>query len=174
MVFIPSVFFVNYLGVSQSRDEFDELSSTCWFLRSCLYSWSWSTCCTITYHSIVRLHHRAAEVTLWCRKMHLLWMDKKKSKKKTDPSVSWPDIHGSGAIGKVWSLPLWFGPSIHLLHLLPSEVKGLCLLVGSSLSFCLVMSALSRKTSPCFSSVQGHTHTQTPLERLLYKRFNTI
>lgn len=93
-------------------------------------------------------------------------------KNKRDPSEPWPDIHGSGAVGNVWSLTLRFGPSIHLLYLLPSEVKELCLLVGSV----LILSCNGRSQQEnklLFFQCPGshtHTHTQTPLARLLYWR----
>lgn len=97
-----------------------------------------------------------------------------KSRKKTDTHLH-PGLTSTGLV-----LLAKFG--VCLCGLAQASIFSICSHLRSkgcaclweALSFCLVMSALSRKTSPCFSSVQGHTHTQTPLERLLYKRFNTI
>lgn len=80
-------------------------------------------------------------------------------KNKRDPYEPWPDIHGSGAVGKVWSLTLRFGPSIHLLYLLPSEVKELCLPVGSVLILSCNGRSQQENKLLFFQCPGSHTHT---------------
>lgn len=130
------------------------MSYHCYFHWSCLYSCSWSTCCTITHHSIVRLHHRAAEVALWCWKMQR-------------------ETHMRPGLVLLAKFGVWFcGLAKAFIFSICSHLRSnSCACLWEAFSFCLVMSALSRKTSPCFSSVQGHTHTQTPLAKLFYWRW---
>lgn len=60
-------------------------------------------------------------------------MEKEKNNIHLCPKLT---LTGLVLVGEVWSLPLWLGPSSCPLHSLPSEVKELCLLVGSSLLSC--------------------------------------
>lgn len=102
-----------------------------------------------------RPHSRTAAASLaqgWC--MLCEWRG------KNNNVYLCPKLTLTGLVltGEVWSLPLRLGLSSCPLHSLPSEVKELCLLCGKLL-YCLVMSALSRKTRPCFSRVQGRIHS---------------
>lgn len=111
----------------------------------------------------------AAKLALWCWKMHLLWMKKKKTKEThMSPGLTFMGLVLLAKFG-VWLCGLAQAFIFSICSHLRSKS---CACLWEVFSFCLVMGALSRKTSSCFSSVQGHTHThtQTPLARLLYWR----
>lgn len=163
--FIPSASFESYPGVSQSRDEFNELSSTCCCHRSCLYSRSWITCCTKTYHSTA--WDATTEQLKWRMPQDASAVEGRE-KKKTDTHLTSNGLvllakFGVGLCGLAQAFI--FSICSHL------RSKG-CACLWEALSFCLVMSALSRKTSPCFSSVQGLTHTH--IHKLYWRWLITI
>lgn len=86
------------------------------------------------YHN--RRLHSGAAVVAQCS--HSLWTmsgERKRGKKQHTVRVHLcPKLTVSGLVlvGEVWNLPLWLGAGFRPLHSLSSEVKELCLLVGSS------------------------------------------
>lgn len=92
--------------------------------------------------------------------------EEEKAEEKKNSIHLCPKLTSKGLVlvGKVGSLPLWFGLSCRPCHSLPSEVKWLCSPVGSSRT-----AALCRKTGPWgfFVLGSGFRGIPTPLKCLL-------
>lgn len=133
------------LSAEHSRDTLHNTTYT--FHLNLSHSYSWNTAPQHKY----RPHSRAAVGPLCVLKAYLLWMEKRK---KTHPSVSQADTHGAAACWRGLESASVAWPELSSSPFTPMWGQGVVLGCGKLLH-CLVMSALSRKTRPCFSRVQG-------------------